>query len=82
VEDSPDLWEAAARRVSTTFFNYALITTLTALARERWVLLKMNEPRDTGFWSEVGRILLRWMAAGMDSGFAIIHNAVVDAYVL
>jgi len=33
VQDCPDLWEAAARWVSITFFNHALITTLTALSR-------------------------------------------------
>ena len=33
VQDCPDLWEAAPRWVSITFFNHALITTLTALSR-------------------------------------------------
>ena len=34
VEDCPDLWEAAARWVSTTSFNHTLITKLTALSRD------------------------------------------------
>ena len=39
-----------------TFFNRALITTLTALSRDGpWMLLKMNKLRDTKF-CEVGRI--------------------------
>jgi hypothetical protein len=33
VPDGPDLWEAAARWVSTMLFNHALITTLTAVSR-------------------------------------------------
>ena len=33
VEDCSALWEAAARWVSITFFNHALITTLIALSR-------------------------------------------------
>ena len=56
VKLEPGLWETAARWVSTTFFNRALVTTLTALSRDGpWMLLKMNKLRDTKF-CEVGRI--------------------------
>jgi hypothetical protein len=56
VQDSPGLWEAAARWVSTTFFNRAFITILNTLSRDG--CFKRSRIADF-FRSEVDRIFAK-----------------------
>jgi hypothetical protein len=78
VQDCPDLWEAAARWVSTASFNHALITRLTALSRDM-SCLRWTSRAKTNFGLRLTELLQRWMAIGMDSGLIIIHNAIINS---
>ena len=66
---------------SVHFLNHASITPLTALSRDG-CSLKWMSPVMGNFGLWLTRVLPRWIAVGMDSGLAIIHNTIINACVL